>query len=789
MRFRFIEISNYLSYGPSRQHIEFDTGLTVLVGPNGGGKTNIIRALDTVRDVITGTVSRVSDLPIVTPKLLEQQSEAHFAHLDKPIEIVLGVKFSDKTETEEIASFIYASILSSLDGSWRGDNAPSEEDKQSLVTRALEMNIPDWFTSGNIRLYHGVRSSDQWELSYVTGPNEKMLFEFLLSGSPPSRMSTFGKSISPQANRSTIGEKFRQSDPVKFDDLMPKKGELIEILIHNDSLNNIIRSFPSIAYFARRLENYSWSPMVRVPQNPAGFHHVLDSLFQARVFSDSEDAPLGKPINVTTESISTANSPIFRAGNVRIPRYLEQLYRWQNSFSGDRARFAEAQEIFTSFRKDESFGLLLSPGKPVALNVWSASNATNQTLSETANQALPPENFPRLIPFVERHGTKTDMGNKQSREVSADQAGSGVAELIRLSTFLASDPESVVLLDEPMARLHPMLQKQFVRQLQEAKSQYIVVSHAPGLFPTKTSGDDHSNLVKRVALDKDLESRVYSLPFFSTDTVRKKDNDKTGKSLVLKKYTENLKEKIIKEMQTNSSVLEIPFAERLVLVSGESELIAYQAWCLSYWQNKHTTYLPHFHSFGGDDHFDVLLAIAMAFHVPWLAILDGGSFEPCGKIGGFSEKVPLVLGQIATASTWACREDWIDKIKEKAEEVKYTNGCDNIKWMENAKSCLESLGVYTFANCWNTSKKAETCDTCKKTVDPNATAENTLPDYHQESFEDLPSNYFSDITNHEEYTDINKNTKVSRARKLVELQPKYPDCLDKIFSNIDNPDI
>lgn len=784
MRFRFLEISNYLSFGSTPQRIEFDNDLTVFVGPNGAGKTNMIRAIDTVRDVITSSVSDARNYPVVTPQTLELQSRTHFAHQDKPSEISLGIDFSAETEKGEIGSFVHAAIISSLYETWTGNNQLNNDEKNDLIARSLEMEIPNWLTFGCIHLRHGVQSSDQWQLSYSTGPEGKVASEWLLSGSYTSYLSVLGGTRSPQPSTPTIGAKFRQSgsDGVPFDDLMPSGNELVQLLIQNYNLINLIREFPVVGGLYKRLESYKWYPMVDGVQRAYGFHHVLDSLFQARVFSDTEDGPLGKPLNVTAESLSIANAPILRIGNVRIPRYLEQLYRWQNGAPEHRARFSEAQGIFSSFRNGERFGLRLLPGRTSPPVVENALNAVRQPTTETTNQDSNSKDWFTLIPFVERRSKDVKEDRKSPQEVSADQAGSGAAELIRLSTFLANGPQSVVLLDEPMARLHPVLQERFVQRLQEAKAQYIVVSHAPGLFPRKTSNDDYSNLVKRVALDENLESRVHSLPSLTEHNLSFEDNDNGGQHLVPVKFAQDFQSKVAKEIAARRSVLEIPFAEKLVLVSGESEFIAYQAWYLSYSKNNSPSDVLHFHSFGADNHLDVILVIAMTFHVPWLAIVDGGSFAPRGEISGVRGKVPLVLGQIATASTLAGREDFIQKVERLAPKVAY--GRDIVEWMELAKSSLESFGIYTFANCWNTagSGNSESCDECGKTAASKADVEKTSVDRHQESFEDFCSMRFPDITSQPEYTMIPANEKVRRARKLIELQPECPEFLSEIFN-------
>lgn len=790
MRLRFLEMNNFLSFGPECQRIEFDNDLTVFVGPNGVGKTNVIRAIDTVKDVITSTVSGAWNFPIATPQILEQQSRTHYAHLDKQSEIALGVDFLAVSEKDEIASFVRAAILSSLYESWSHSNSPSSDEKRDLISQVLKLEVPRWLMSGSVCLVHGVSSSDQWQLSYKTEPKGPVTIQWLLTGNYSSHISLDGVDRSRQTSTSTVEAKFQQSGPgpASFDHLIPIGEELVGLYVQNYSLINLARDFPVVNELSLQLGSYNWYPRVDGTQRTYGFNHVLDSLLQTRLFSDIEDSPLGKPLNVTAQSLATANSPIFRTGEIRIPRYLEQLYRWQNGTSAERARFSEAQTLFSSFRKDESFGLRLSPGRMTPSAVTETMNAVQQTTSNPGEQPSSKDWF-TLIPFVERRLNNISGGGKPSiSEVSADQAGSGAAELIRLSTFLATGSESVVLLDEPMARLHPTLQRRFIDKLQVAEAQYIVVSHSPGLFPTRREQDnDYSNFVKRVAFNENRESRVYSLPVLEELEIGNGNNRaKPSESINLAKYVKVLRTKIQKEIASRPTVLEIPFAERLILVSGESEFVAYQAWYRSYRRGDDISESLHFHSFGGDDRLDVALAIAMAFHVPYMAIVDGASFKPTGEIDGVNGKVPLVLGQLLTAAALTGRNEILEHVNELAPKVVYTKSqVDNVEWMELAKANLESFGVLTFANCWNSDelKEGKECRECQRTNARRAKGEEYPAESHQESFEDICFTKFPEIYKVPEFVGIPEEDKINRARKLVELQPECPDFLYEIFRN------
>ncbi len=769
MRFRFLEISNYLSYGPEGQRIDFDDNLTVLLGPNGGGKTNILRSIDTVMTAIRYYALRQINTPLYSPSELEQMNQPHFKHTDEPTEIKLGIDLSQ--EKEEICSFIRGAIIHSFST----DSRSGSEDKANRITKLSEMTIPDWLTQGYIHLWHGEKKSTNWQLGYIAAnaDAEDECFKLLLP-----EMLIVSKEIPLQEERSvnkniSFREKIgklpeNNENDISFGNLLPLENEMIEVAVSRSELRNLKSNLQKdLSDQSRKLLDklldYDWDRLQYPDGQKISLHHILYKILQVKLHSDTEETSLGKPIKVTANSIASSNHAILRHDQIEIPRYLRQLYRWQNGDKAERDRFTNAQKIFTELTSGSKFDVRLAPGGSDSTAISSSSDKKSSNYGQS-NHTKDESDYFTLVPFVER----------DNQEMPAYFAGSGVNEIMRLCTSLASESDSVVLLDEPTARLHPMLQKRFGQYLKAADAQYIVVSHAPGLFPIATEDKEYSKIIKRIALDDlSVSSKIHTLPTF----VKEEACNDANANACLKSIPNRVK----KEIRKNPLIHEIFFAEKLVLVSGESEYIAYQNWFYSFLAEQPSKQLGnnilHFHSFGGDNHLDVPLAIAIALAIPWIAFLDGKSYEPKGEIDG--AKVPLALGQLYTAALFANDKDLQSSAEKVAPLVQKDETKNEAQWMESVTEYLTKFGFYTFANCWQTKGRTKSdgktngCTNCGDT-------DKQLPEnLCRESFEDFCCNKFPELS--KELQKKYGSDKIAIAREISE-QPT-PHCMAKIFKD------
>ena len=75
------------------------------------------------------------------------------------------------------------------------------------------------------------------------------------------------------------------------------------------------------------------------------------------------------------------------------------------------------------------------------------------------------------------------IDKKLDRQFPLDQVGSGLSEIIYLLTLAYGLEESVILLDEPSANLHPPLMRTLMKilQNQNTKNQFCIITHSPEL--------------------------------------------------------------------------------------------------------------------------------------------------------------------------------------------------------------------------------------------------------------------------------------------------------------------
>ena len=788
MRVKSIELSNYLSYGPKTK-IDFNDTLTVIIGPNGSGKSNIFRAIETVAEVLDDGSPGISQHSDTSSQIVDSAYESS--------QIVLEIDLSAAHEKEEIDSFIKIALLHGLKNSFSRNNTTlTEDDKQNLLEKVLNLTISDSLASGFLYLTHDLKSASRWQACYRVKLGQFQCDLFLdnstgyvvtskrnqpSSGLPPD----LNLALSNIANDS-IGELFYKmsGENITFTNLITHEDKTTSLFVMNNILHGWGYNLDGIlSNFEKRVQHYPWYQTTSMPRLFT-FKHLLNSFFQRNILSDSNDSSLGKGVDARIENLAVADMPIYHRKEIRIPTYLEKLYRWQSGDREGRERFKKAQQIFRQLRgKGESFRLQVIPGRPFPPNPTELTGNPPVATQEEFKEYLAKTStyWFKLQTFIERsrQDTKAEGRGEMTMEVATDKAGSGAAELVRLSTFLATEPSSVLLLDEPMARLHPMAQKRFMQYLENSDFQCIMISHAPGLFPdtdiensSPQKENSLSKVVKSIRLNNKLESQVDCFSF--------SDNP----SELVKK----LQEKILQEIKIKPQILNILFAEKVVFVSGESELLLYQYWYSNYIINTSKSpaeEIPYFYSFGGDNHLDVPLAIAMVFNIPWVAILDGNSFDPKGEIESDENtlKVPLALGQIYTATKFA--KKGLQEIIKIAEGVKYNKDPDddghayNTAYMENAKTELKELGFFTLANCWDTKKNrnsGDSCNICGRQIatEDHESPPNTAAEYCMESLEAV---WRSELTSP-------KENKIDNCRQLLIDYHKAPEKAEGMFSEI-----
>ncbi len=742
MKITYVEIDNLLSYGSKPSRITFDSATTVIIGPNGGGKTNVFRAIELVRNALKPPQGNlgISYDRRVNP-LLQVPPHRHTPH--EKSSVTLGIELTTEHEVKLLALFVAASIVTAI----KRDLNQSDLNLNKLIPAAqrLGQEFSEQMVNGELISQHNRMPQSEWFVRFSFSINGSNYTNALNNQShlPPVATGDLylpGSASFPSNLYKRIHEKLDvgQPDNWSLDNFLPITGErvglaLLNNLNYDDELNSELLRLGLINGDA---DNKSIS-----------LGKVFDLIFDRSFRSDVDDYGFGS-------SLAFHQTPLLRKlvapDSTMASTVLADLYQWKVGDLDARRRFVQAQAIFAELRgTGETFDLRSSLAGPM-----------------TDEQALvyvtPVVALSKRADVSDRdHGKSLD----QQFEVQANLAGSGAAELIRLSYYLAAEPSTVVLLDEPAAQLHPSAQRKLLRFLEETEAQIILVSHSPGLLPLGN--------VRRIAIGTN-----------GTSTVKGWSTTQTGDDAEVNLQNNRLSTLIRKD----PTVASIPFAEAVIFVSGFTEMIAFPKWYQSWLDTlKSTSDIPlvQFVNFMGDGEFGKYLEIALTFGVSWAAIVDGNSYAPPdGK--GTSKGSPTIANQIRSTFQAVGSELTF-------ESNDYEIECDSadLSWFNTCKEKLEAHGVWTLANCWKKSSKgrtscgqpgcngfheqvAESCDTPEWHSDDKP---------HSESFEDFVRNdgELGPFTQEAWYK---PRDKIGTVLKLIEEHPECPKQLAELFRNV-----
>lgn len=758
MRIRHIKISNFLSFGESAEYIEFDEKLNVLVGSNGSGKTNILRAIELVRDVIERECYAYNSAEYQRiASSIENLAVPHMS-VRAPSEIRLRVQFGERTEEPPGWSHECYLIQLFLRGimwyAYTEQTMGNQVNPQFYTYNVIPDPLIESLRRGEIVVSHFRTIGSGWGLSYEF-EHEGTTYRWALSQAAgvAEKYDLFVPSTGTQltqiqySDRITYAATSEISADVNFGSLLPKFGEKIGL-----SIGDQLSSDPVIRDELVRAGIVEVTPY----RQRYGFERVLNRLLAEHLLADIDDHDIGKPVTTNMEVLSSLGNRALNVGKPSIPRYLELLFQWSTGDIVARNRYRYAQKVFKALRPDGSF--------PEISTRAVRAERTEQTSYQPQVNSLDAAQQPirQIDKIVEYELTLIPMVIKGNREMPSYLAGSGVAELMRLSTYLAVDSSAIALLDEPAARLHPLAQSRLLEYLSTGDGQYFVVTHAPGLLPF---GNQGIGKTLRVELDAQGFSHISGTLSPSSVTTP-----------------------LEKLMRTQPEVSAIPFASAIVFVSGQTELSVLPVWHREWRERQEEQRTSNstlaetlFVNFNGDNNFGNYLCLAAEFGISWVVIADGGSFEPTSTEDS-RLKIPLIAKQIN--DTYKVHNKRPIEFPSDLDSVSSTDGT----WFTNWNSLLEGSGVYTLANCWQKKKATnEECPDCKQirrhiTAPCGGESIHGLAS-HMESFEDFVSN--DPELNSVGAAGIGQH-KITEALSLLEQHPNCPEKISEIFEKIDS---
>ena len=425
----------------------------VVVGPNGSGKTNLMRLVE----VVLVAIERSSTSSLEAYHSLSRFGAARRfeATPASPSSIRLGIAITENWEGELLLGFVRAAILTSI----LRDN-PSGIDETHLLEwiSGISADALTPMTQGEIVANLVDVTTGQWTLGYEFDVNGEK-FRWVLDGAPSAGAivresdARLGVPNYTLAQKLDLDEERTPKKPFAFADLLPPTGEarILSLDGSPSPAREPVREWAALAGI----------PFVETQGRSYSLAWVLRALL-ARGLSLLGD--LRQPPASEYPLAEAAFDPSPSDGS-RLPL---RLFRLKNGNSAERARFTAGQELFTRLT-----GL-----------VFDVTLATSE--ASTPQRGDQPANV--LISVV--------VG-RQGRDLPVEFAGAGIWEALLLSTTLSDSAGRVVFLDEPARNLHPTLQRRLLGEMRRSSGQFIVMTHSPYMV----SFDEATDITSTIRFD------------------------------------------------------------------------------------------------------------------------------------------------------------------------------------------------------------------------------------------------------------------------------------------------
>jgi energy-coupling factor transporter ATP-binding protein EcfA2 len=424
----------------------------VVVGPNGGGKTNLLRLLQIVLVAIDRAATFSQDAYWA---LMRFAASRRIGAAPADISSVrLDITLTEPLERELLASFVRAAIASAIlrDTPTNGDVSASIAWVRQHVSEAVLAPL----ASGAIVVDFVDAATGSWVVGYEFEADRER-FLWVLDGMPSRgalmRVADAGRLDVPAysiAQKLDLDEQRVPRQPFTLADLLPPPGEARALTLDvGPQWAGLTWEFAALAGIALERTQRSSFSLADVLHAILGRGLVL--------LGDLREPPR---VEYSVEDVGSGSST---ADGSRIP---VRLFRLKNGDAADRCQYAAIQVLFRRLT-GRTFDIALASTSP---EQGEESAATLQ-----------------ISAFVDHHG----------RDLAIDFAGAGIWEALLLSATLPESAGLVAVLDEPARNLHPTLQRRLLTEMRRAPGQFILTTHSPYLVSTS----DHRDLMGVVRFD------------------------------------------------------------------------------------------------------------------------------------------------------------------------------------------------------------------------------------------------------------------------------------------------
>jgi len=573
MKIERIYIENLFSY--DKLELNLNKDLTIIVGPNNTGKTNLIRVLELLKQII-------HSLLLMTPSLSLIRNIPSFLHNpgDKNARIEVVVKF-DKKDKELMRRFFECYFSKFL-----------ERINLGLGSNKFVLDIFEG--KGEIKVSKG--SYEKVTLNhYVNTIFKESLEKFIKA--LPSFLSKGVFTWSYEGEYDKLPQlRFRANFSLKKNDLYEKlkenkiSTEIVPFVFSTDEIEvdiDITENSMSISYLGSDS-----------PRNPSPLINALEREYTdfIREYKQSKIKEMLEFIVEPNHYVPPELLLLFlsKYKKLRLPELRKteiteskkvvgkELFDYMG-YEFNEGRILLLNELLLAifdnaiikleeirglpefkYSKDKTITDYSGNGRDLARYLFQLKNSKKREdrakynkiislLKQTfSNPNLPIEDIDVVLD--EKENALDVLITIGDREYSLSQVASGIFEVINLLSVVIGTEEKVILLDEPTLHLHPIYQKRVIELLTKEicradpekgiKNQILIITHSPYFINSE-------NLEKtyRFYLSSDLATRSISLK--NVNLIKKKPA----------------------KFEENEALIESLFANGAILVEGLSEYL------------------------------------------------------------------------------------------------------------------------------------------------------------------------------------------------------------------------
>lgn len=494
MRLTHLHVQNLLSFEDLR--IELDADTTVILGPNGSGKTNVLRSLDLAATALRWAAEERSargDVPqALGPAGRALAAYSQISHLARGGErrVRVGLRLDLDDEMGIVVAFLRAALVWSIRDELRG--AQADAPIESWVTEGLtQQRLASLFAPELVAEHMGVPGRS-WEVGLDFQPEPQgRRYRWVLAGAPmqdcivplDSRgRPAAGQVPSPSGLLQNLFGFERVSPAPPFPDPLPSfdLGMLVgptpcgPVALGGGGRTLIDWSVPPVLDFLTRFG--APHPPQDLLGTEAGWSLavVLQRIWQETIFVVAEQLRGIGPWGRSVPPAGAYDLDQLALAPASTEPYLlpARLCRLANGEATERERFRLVQHTFAS----------LTGGRSIAVRVEPQPASAATEASPSGGQTPVQEQGRVFVDVLVTNGARAAAA-EATPETPVQFCGAGTWETLVLAEALSQPAGKVLLLDEPAANLHPSWQHALCARLIHAGAQTLVVTHASGVVP------------------------------------------------------------------------------------------------------------------------------------------------------------------------------------------------------------------------------------------------------------------------------------------------------------------